>query len=184
MAGKSFVIAKRYSRALWLSAESVVEAKKWTQELNAFSASLKESTSLFSFLSGGIATPAQKTALLQELLAKMGASPRVHKFVQKVVEAGRTEAFSEIAEAFEAKIFAEERIAKVEIESAVQLTDKQRRDVQSAVEKLTGQQIVLNEKLNLDLVAGIVVRVGGRSLDASFKAALEKMERSLVSQTL
>ena len=184
MAGKSFVIAKRYSRALWLSAESVVEAKKWLQELAVLSKTITESAQLTHFLGGNMATQQQKADLLKELFDKMGVSPRVQKFLFKVVEAGRVNALTEIADAFESKILEEEKISRVEVESAMALTDKQKKDIQGAVERLTQKQVLLNEKVNPDLVAGVVVRVGGRSLDASFRAALEKMERNLVSQTL
>ena len=184
MAAKGFVIAKRYSRALWLSAESIVEAKKWLQELSVLSKTVVSSDHLLQFLDGNMATQVQTAALLKEAFEKMGVSPRVQNFIYKVTEAGRVSVLSEIAEAFENKILEEENISRVEVETAIALSDKQKKDIQGAVERLTQKQVLLNEKVNPDLVAGVIVRVGGRSLDASFKATLEKMERNLVSQTL
>ena len=68
---------------------------------------------------------------------------------------------------------------EAEIITAVELTDKQRLEIKNALKSVTGSNIAIVEKLDTNILGGIIVRVGSRMVDFSLRTKLQKLKLSM-----
>jgi F-type H+-transporting ATPase subunit delta len=69
----------------------------------------------------------------------------------------------------------EEQIKQIEIESAHPLTQNQR----NKIKKLFGKKVMLKEKINPNLLAGIIIKTKDTLIDGSVKNSLEALKEKL-----
>jgi F-type H+-transporting ATPase subunit delta len=146
-------------------------------DLAGFSRALVDSPDLATVLESPEIETSRKKAVVASLAESM--NPLVSRFLQMLVERGRIGEVAEIAAAFDARVAeAEGRIA-VEAVTAVPLTDELRREIVSKVEADTGRKAALEERVDPELLGGLVLRVGGIAIDGSLRTRIEMLRRTL-----
>lgn len=83
----------------------------------------------------------------------------------------------EIADSFIAQYKNHKNIATAEIVSAYALDDSQRKKIKDAIFKVVGKEIELSEKVNADLIGGLIVRVGDKQFDGSIARKLKELKK-------
>ncbi|SMC70160.1 ATP synthase F1 subunit delta [Pedobacter nyackensis] len=101
-------------------------------------------------------------------------------FFKLVVNKGRSAILFDTAKAFIAQYNAIKGIVTANVTSATELTAESRAEIEAIVKKEIGaNQVVLNEKVNADLIGGFVLKVGDKQFDASIGSALNKLKKEL-----
>jgi F-type H+-transporting ATPase subunit delta len=170
-------VAGTYAEALYdAAAESgAVEAVK--ADLAGFRTAFADSEDLARTLENPEVDTPHKRAVVTALSA--GANRLVANFLQLLVDRGRIGEIGEIADAFDARVDeAEGRIA-VEALTAVPLTDDLRRSIVDKVQADTGRTVALAERVDPEVLGGLVLRVGGYVVDGSLRSRLAGLQRSL-----
>ncbi len=59
------------------------------------------------------------------------------------------------------------------------LADAQVAEIKSALEKMTGRQVVLNVEIDPTLIGGVVTKIGDQLFDGSVRTQLQRIEGTL-----
>lgn len=108
------------------------------------------------------------------------ANPLTLQFLDKVVDAGRENLLTEIANQFIAKYNDRNGIANATVISAMELGNQSiERIRQFIAEKINKKQINLTVKIDPKIIGGLLIQYEDKLLDMSIKNELHKLKQSL-----
>ncbi len=180
MGSNNQAIARRYSNALWMSAENKETAQEWLPALVDLVAAIDLSKDLQALLGSPAISVEKKWSVIEEILKLVKSPTPLTNFVHFLLKAGRIAAISEITVAFKNQVLIANKAVEAVVETALALTEKQSQMLTSSLEKSTGQKVTLITNINPELLAGLKVRILGRALDASLTSNLESMQQALL----
>ena len=151
------------------------------EELADFVQTVSEVPELHALLRNPQLDPGAKTSVLGELMGD--ADELVRNFLRLVAEKGRIGEIEEIGREFERLCAAEEGVLKVELTTAVKLTDKDAEAIVKQIEGASGRIVEATRNVDPDLVGGIVLEVGSRRLDSSIRGRLERLRQELITRS-
>lgn len=175
-------LADRYADALADVAIQKQEIAQVRQELADFLAMVRQSPDLSLLLEHPAVQRASKRAVVTALAAKMSASQTLRNFLCVVVDRGRIRLLSEIQISFDKQLDERRGIVRAEVSSAKQLPDQEKAELRAALTKLTGKQVEAEYRLDPNLLAGTVVRIGSTIYDGSVRTQLERLREQLASE--
>ena len=173
-----------YAEALFEAAREREELEVVLEDLEEFVGVLDESEELRLFFYGGQVTEREKRRAIDALTEGMTLSTR--NFLKVLTDNGREEILGEVLLRYEELV--KEHLGRVEVEvtTVVELSEE---DVSRIKERLgrvlEGREIILDTKVDPEILGGAVFRVGGRMVDGSVRGQLsslreEMLERSVV----
>lgn len=172
-------VARRYAKAMFELATDDSQLDQTYQELVALRQVFQENPSLPTVFSGTKLKLDQKQSMVDEL--KQGASSYVANLIQMVYDYGRMNDMVAIIDEFEKQYDEQKKYVHAVVVTAVQLDEKRRENLKEALAKRYGaNKIILKEEIDPDIIAGVVVKVGGETLDGSVSTKLTKLRRLLV----
>jgi F-type H+-transporting ATPase subunit delta len=175
-------LADRYADAL---ADVAIEQKaiaQIRQELGDFLSLLQESPELSLLLDNPAVQRANKRAVVEALVARMGASHTLRNFLCVVVDRGRSRMLPEMQKSFEARLDERQGILRADVASARDLADPEKAELREALERMTGKRVEAAYRLDPALIAGTVVRIGSTIYDGSVRTQLERLCGRLASE--
>lgn len=177
--------AERYARALIELGREERLIERFAKDLDKLNGFLiaKKSLLLPTMSHPGFSKAERMTAL-NVVLKELELHPFINNFVRIVLEKGRFRLLPAMITAFnkQADTLAGRVRAKVTV--AELLSPGMRAAVTDALEKATGRKVTLQERLDRDLIGGIIAEVEGRVYDASVRSRLTDMHRRLLSGQL
>lgn len=173
-----------YAEALFEAARERDELEEALEDLRDFVAALEESEELRLFYYGGQVPEREKRRALDALAQDMTTSAR--NFLKVVSDNGREEILEEVLLRYEDLV--KEHLGRVEVEvtTAVELSDGEVERIKERLARvLEGREVILNTRVDPDILGGAVFRFGGRMVDGSLRGRLmslreEMLERSVV----
>jgi F-type H+-transporting ATPase subunit delta len=175
-------LADRYAAALADVALAEKSGPKIRKELADFVGLLSESPELGVLLSSPAVPRPSKRAVAEALVKRTGGSRTLRNFLFVVIDRRRTRLLPEIQEAFDRQLDERLGVVRADVTSARELPSAQQAELRKVLEKLTGSRVEAEYRLNPDLIAGAVVRIGSTIYDGSVRTRLEKLRHRLVSQ--
>ena len=175
-------LAQRYASALVDVAIENGTAQQVKNELAAFVGLLGESADLVNFLASPAVTRPSKHAVIEKLVARLGASQTLRNFLFVVVDHRRSLLLAQLQEAFEALLYARLGVAEAQVTSVEELTPPQKAELTQVLERLTGKRVEARYALDPGLIAGAVVRVGSTVYDGSVREQLNRLRARLASE--
>jgi F-type H+-transporting ATPase subunit delta len=175
-------VTRTYARAF---ADAVLEIKappektlseaKGLAELVASSRELRE-------VWGTPSIPAvQKRAVLDAIVAREGISSPVRNFIAVLIDHQRTRFLGPIVKQFEAELNRRLGFAEAEITSVRELSDGERREIESRIAALTGMKVRAHYSQDGSILGGAIVTVGSTIYDGSVQGQLEKIREAISS---
>jgi F-type H+-transporting ATPase subunit delta len=125
--------------------------------------------------------PEAKTSILGELFAD--ADELLRNFLRLLTEKGRMGEIEEIGREFERLCAREEGVLKVELTTAIELSDQEAKEIAEQIEKASGRTVEATRNVDPGLVGGVVLQVGSMRLDASVRGRLERLRQELVTRS-
>src|SRR5215475_471986 len=156
-----------------------LDAAKTLAEVQSIAALVASSKELKEVWEAPSIPPDQKKKLLDGIAAKAGTSREVRNFIAVLIDKGRIHFLGPIVKQFEQDLNQRLGFAVAEITSARDLSDPERRSLESEVEKLTGKKVRANYAKDASILGGAVVRIGSTIYDGSVKGQLEKIREQL-----
>jgi F-type H+-transporting ATPase subunit delta len=142
---------------------------------------VNEVSELHALLRNPQLDPSAKMAVLSDL---MGDSDElVRNFLQLVAEKGRIGEIDEIAREFERLCAEEEGVLKLEMTTAVELSDEEAGGIVGQIERASGRTVEATRDVDPDLVGGIVLQIGSLRLDSSIRGRLERLRQELTTRS-
>ncbi len=172
-------IAKRYAKAFFEIATEEGLYEKYYEELNSFSALLKESESLKEFLANPIFDQADKRAVVATLLERINLSQITTNFLNLLVDKRRIGILPEIEDCYRILMDNALKKVRVNVKSAFPLSSELKDKLQKKLEELTGKEVEMSLAEDASLLGGIIVRVGDKLYDGSIKTQLNNISNLL-----
>jgi F-type H+-transporting ATPase subunit delta len=155
------------------------------------SQTLQEAKSLVSLVAGARElrevweTPSipaeQKRAVLDAIAAREGISQPVRNFMAVLIDHRRVPFLGPIVKEFEHELDRRLGFAEAEITSSRELSDGERRELESEVGKLTGKKVRARYSRDESVLGGATVRVGSTIYDGSVRGQLERIREAISS---
>lgn len=174
-------VARRYATAL---ADVVVksgETETIKTELLRWEELISSNTDLESAFSNPVIPHARKAAVLEGLLGKTKPSNATANFLRVLLQNGRLTDLREINERFALVLDERSGVVAAEITSSRELTDNEKTELRSNLEKLTGKTVNPSFTTDNGLIGGVVTRIGSTVYDSSVKTQLENLKAELVN---
>ena len=137
-----------------------------------------------SELQGAFRNPAvahaKKEKVLEGLLEKVRPSKTTSNFLRVLLRNSRLTELAAINDRFESVL--EERSGHIaaEVTSARELSQAQKDELKTNLEKLTGKHVKLNFATDANLIGGVVTRIGSTVYDGSVRTQLENLKEEMI----
>ena len=171
-------VVRGYAEALFRIVRAEGELDRVEDELFRFGKILEQNHELKQALSDQNIDRAQRTKVLEDLLADK-VSPHTLSLLAFVVEQGRARQLPQILQQL-SELAAEARESVVaEIRSAVPLDDNQRNELAGALSKATGKKVEIKDLVDPSIIGGVVAKVGDTVIDGSVRRRLEQLKEQV-----
>jgi F-type H+-transporting ATPase subunit delta len=158
-----------------------LDANRTLQELRTITATNQSSSDLRKVWESPAIPAQQKRGLLDAIVAKEKISRQVRNFIAVLIDNRRIALLNEVLADFEKELNSRLGFAEAQITSARELSDAERRALESQVEKLVGQKVRARYGRDESILGGAVVQVGSTIYDGSVKGQLERIREQLSS---
>lgn len=173
---KGIRVSSRYAKSLLMLAKEQNMLEDAFRDMKLLSDICKQNGDFVVVLKSPVIKSDKKIAIIRAIV-KGKLSPIVDGFV-KIIATHRREGYLvEIAHSFVAQYKELNKISIAEITSATILDDNQRKKIIEAVKKVVGREVELLEKVNKDIIGGLIVRVGDRQFDGSIARKLKELKK-------
>jgi ATP synthase F1 delta subunit len=169
--------ARVYAEALFDVAKEKGKLDAVRDELGQFADAVDGDRDLQVFFFSPYFSSAEKTAGLRRAVS--GADRELLNFLELLIEKQRMPEVFRIRRQLDELWKRENRRLEVTVTSAVELEPAVVEKVGEEIERQTGQRVELASRVDGEILGGIVLQVGNKVLDASIRARLEKLRKSV-----
>ncbi len=172
-------VARRYARALFALALEDGTAAQVGQDLEQFTAGLDEADVWRSLTNPGV-TKEQRRQLLDALLIRAGLQASTNNFLRLLIDNGRLEHLPAIAREYRG--LNDDHLGRIRatVRSAVALEAGEVDRLQGLLQDVSGKTVMLEHRVDPDLIGGMVTEVGGLMFDGSLRTQLQRIRERLV----
>jgi F-type H+-transporting ATPase subunit delta len=174
------VAAKRYAQAAFDIARERDEFDRWVEELRAI-ADLAAQPGVTEVLASSRVPFEVKERLLRSGLADV--SPLALNLARLLVQKGRIALAEQVWDEYQRLLDEHRGRAQALVLTAVPLSGDEERAVAQRLRELTGKEIVLERRVDPEIMGGLVARVGDRLIDGSTRTRLLELRRRLAGET-
>lgn len=119
-----------------------------------------------------------KRSILEKVF-KGKISDTVLRFLFVLVDKGREEYLPTILAVYQERLRADKGEVEAHVRSAQKLSAELRQSLEKNLQTFTGKKIKLTEQVEPELIAGMVIVVGDRVIDTSFRHQLSEISERL-----
>lgn len=170
-------VAATYAEALYQAADGKNAVGQVASDLTALAEALGADADVTRVLNNPKVDSVAKKAAVGALAGS--ASPLTINLLQVLVDRGRLEELPSVASAFADRVASAEGRLAVEVTSAIPLDDALRAKVVDRIREQTGKTPEITERVDPEIIGGLVLRVGGVVTDASVRGRLDGLRRSI-----
>jgi ATP synthase F1 delta subunit len=170
-------IASVYARSLFEVAQEQGKLDDVRDQLGEFADALDGDQQMQVFFFSPYFSTPEKVEGLDKVVT--GAEPILQNFLKLLIEKSRMPAVFRVRRTFDELWQRENKLLPVEITSAIELDKKTVKDIGDRIGEETGQKIELSERVDPDILGGLVVRVGNSIIDSSIRARLDSLRKQV-----
>lgn len=174
-------IARRYGTALADVVIKTGETETVKAELKTWEEMMTSSADLLSAFSNPAIAHLDKEKVLESLISKAAPSRTTANFLRVLLKNNRLTELGDINDKFVAILEERGGIVAAHVTAARELSDDQKAELRSNLEKLTGKKVHLNFEINKEIIGGVVTRIGSTVYDSSVKTQLENLKEQLIN---
>jgi F-type H+-transporting ATPase subunit delta len=174
-------VAARYALAIFELGVETGDLPRVLQEIRQVAELYDKSPDLARLLSSPLVPEEARVATIQEVAERVGVSPLIKNALGVLARRRRTGALSAIADELDRLSDEKAGIARVTVVSAERLSESYQEQLTKELATMTGRKVVLEQKLDPELLAGVVVRIGDQVIDGSARSRLTELRAQLLS---
>ncbi len=172
------ILAQRYARALFSLGKEDGKNEGYSKALRAIAELYKEES-----IENALVNPLYPVEVRQKVMAKIGelvkADTILARFLNLLVEKKRADILPDIADQMRIMVDREQNISHGSVVSAIELDDTLKGKIQQALEKITGNKVILETSVDPSIIGGVIAKVGDLVLDGSIKTQLNGLKESI-----
>lgn len=173
----SWGVAQRYASALFELARERDALDAVASDLDRLDAILAESGELGRLLASPVASRAEQRRAVLAVAEHAGLGELVRNTLGVLAEHRRLGALRPLIRAFRERLAEARGEVTAEIVSAAPLGTEELGAIEDAVARFAGRKVRLEASVDPTLLAGLVVKVGSRMVDASLRRRLQQLEQ-------
>lgn len=175
-------VASRYAKSLidLAQEQNILEAIK--TDIEQFIKVCKENPELVAVLGNPIISPAKKNAILDELFSSMNKV--ILSFFKIMTAKMRSEVLYATAKEFLTEYNKRKGIVKASVVSASPLSDENKQALTAKIKEAVNGEVILSTKVDPNLIAGFVLKVGDKQFDTSVASNLKKLKKDFSQKTI
>ncbi len=171
-------VVRGYAEALFRVVRAEGQLDRVEDELFRFGKVLEANYELKQALSDQSLDKAQRTKILEELLADK-VSPHTLSLLSFVVEQGRGRQLPQILEELSALAAEARNTVVAEVRSAIPLERTQREELERALSKATGKNVEVKVLVDPSVIGGVVAKIGDTVIDGTVRRRLEQLKEQV-----
>jgi F-type H+-transporting ATPase subunit delta len=168
--------ATRYAKAVFEIAVERHELEKWRTDLDIIAIPGRDPV-VSDLLENPTIHSDDKIKVLTAAFG--GISPLALNLVRLLVVKGNFNLAPEISVNYQQLLDQHNGVERAEVVTAVPLSDDDKKNVEAHLGALINKRVVIRQKVDPDLIGGIIARVGGKLLDGSVRTKLENLKREI-----
>ena len=176
MASVTSIYARAFADVVF---EKRLDGGKILEQLRALSALLQGNPDLRRVWENPAIAAEQKRGVLDAIAAREGISQPVRNFVAVVIDHRRVHFFDAIVRQLQLELDARMGFAEAEVTSFRDLSEAEKRLLESQVGKLTGKKVRARYSRDAAILGGAIVRVGSTIYDGSVLGQLQKIREQI-----
>ncbi len=166
---------KEYAVALFALARETNNENSFAQGLCVITQAFEQNKDYVLLLSAPSIPQSQRLDALKQAF-DTHIDEYLLSFVQLLCKKGKIADFCEIAKEYHALKAAFERISKVKVKSAVELTNEQKNKLEQKLESTYNIKVQAHYEIDTTLLGGLVVELDGKVIDSSLRNRLGKVK--------
>jgi F-type H+-transporting ATPase subunit delta len=167
-----------YAKALFDAAKDKGRLQEVRSDFADFAQAFEESAELRNLLRNPQIDVRAKKAGVDAVFADSDDAFR--NFLKVLAEKGRLAEADAIQHEFERLVADEERVLKVELTTAHELSDAEAAEILEQIARASGRKVEATRSVDADLIGGIVLQAGSFRVDASVRGRLDSLRQELV----
>jgi len=172
------VAASRYAKAL-LDVLYPSKAEKGREQLSQFTTVLSQQTDARVVLENPTVATERRRDLLNKIGDALALEPPVRNFLGLLIDRNRLDLLNEISSTYETLLNERLGVVKARVTSALELDSKQKDQVVTRLEAITGKKIQMEVLVDPSLIGGLIAQVGSTIYDGSIRQQLETFRNGL-----
>ena len=172
------LVVKRYATALFDLAASEGAMAKYEEEVKVIVKVLHDEPDFMAVLQDHKVTTEEKVNIVENIFTDKVSTPIVGLLVL-LINKNRQAEILDVLQTFLECVKANSGIIKAVVTSAIPLKEEQITALKTTLEAGTKSKIELETIVDQSIIAGLVVRVGDKVVDASYKGEMQTLKRQL-----
>lgn len=177
---RALAIALKYAKGLFIAAKELNKVEEFGRELEELMQVLKGNSEVLQVFQSPVYPPDIKMEILQEVVRYYKVSPELERFLALLIERRRIQYIEEIVLMYQSLLDEELGVARGEVISAISLSEEEKRGLEEALKELLKKQVILDVRVNPEIIGGVVVKIGDYIWDGSLKRQLEKFKEIII----
>lgn len=173
-------VARRYAAALVDVVSKTNETDSVKMELVTWEQIINSNADLQTAFRNPAISHADKERVLDNLIAKTQPTKTTANFLRVLLRNDRLTEIKEINERFAGVLEERSGVVSAQITSARLLSENEKTELRTNLEKLTGKRINLNFATDESLIGGVVTRLGSTVYDGSVRTQLEELKQQMI----
>lgn len=169
--------AIEYGRALFLLTEEVGSSERVREDATVLRAAVKENPDIIKLLDTPAVSKAERLEVIDKVLA--GLDGHLCNLVKMLAERREVHSLVKVIDAYLAVYDEARGIERVEVISAIPLSESQLEKLRSRLERKTGKTVIIKNTVDGSVLGGVKLRYMGIQLDGTLKTRLDSFERAL-----
>jgi F-type H+-transporting ATPase subunit delta len=170
-------LARPYAKAAFEVALVANKVSEWSSMLHA-AALIAADASVVKLINDPSLTLEKQTELMLKLCEGY-LDDQGQNLIKVLAQNGRLAMIAEIAVQFEELKKEHERLADVNVETAVALSDNQQSQLAEKLKEKLGRDVRINNVINTELLGGMVIRAGDLVIDNTVRGKLNRLTDTL-----
>lgn len=169
-------VARPYAKAAFDYAVEHNAIAQW-QDMLFFAAEVASNETVQQLLTGSLA--ADKMAAMFNNVCGEQLDQHGQNLIRLMADNGRLQTLPEVSALYNDYKAEYDKEIDVDVTSAVELSDAQKAELSTSLEKRLARKVKLNCKQDAALVAGVVIKAGDTVIDGSVRSKLNRLADSL-----
>lgn len=174
------VIAKRYATALLELGSEGNRLGALVEEIGRAAAAYESSHELRNTFDNPLIPAGAKKQIIVDVSERLGLSATARSFLGILVDRRRIRALPPIATRLREMADLRRGITRAEVLTAMPLPEEYFVQLQRELERITGQKVALDRKVDSTLICGVLIRVGDTVYDGSLVARLKQLKETML----
>jgi F-type H+-transporting ATPase subunit delta len=176
---RATTIARNYAEALFDLGERKGDTDRFSELLDAVAGAVETTPEVQGVLMSPRVPKAEKVRLFGAALK--GAPREFVLFLQALLKRGRQRLLREISTEYQALLDIKHNRIRAGVTLARQADSALQREIQEALSRELGKEVIAAFHLDPEILGGTVVRIGERIHDGSVRRRMTKLRRQLLS---